>query len=399
MRNPILVLFLCSFLIVSCASGSSSLYTYQQPEVVDDGLAVGTLEEVDLDAGLMMSAVEDIQSGKYGEVHSMLVYKDGILVLEVYFPGHDYAWDAVNFHGNYIDWDRDDRHNIHSVGKSITSACVGIAVEQGFIENVEQSIFNYLPERQQFKTDGKEKITIEHLLSMTSGLQWDEWGTSYADQTNDVIRLWLDCDDPVACILEKPLLNEPGTKFTYSGGNMVLLGEIIKNASGLDIQAFSAQYLFAPLGIETVEWSWIGESRVVYAGGDQYLTPREMLKFGATYLNGGIWEGQQVISEEWVQHSVTPYPGPGNSWFNNALRPIPPDDGDWGQRGYAYTWWTRQYNAAGKSIPAYWAGGWGGQAIRILPDQKVVVVFTGANYNSADASAKIIKKYVIPAIE
>jgi CubicO group peptidase (beta-lactamase class C family) len=357
------------------------------------------MEDVDLDAGLILSAVDDIESGKYGEVHSMLVYKDGKLVLEAYFPGHDYAWDAENFHGNYIDWDQEERHNIHSVGKSVTSACVGIAVEQGFIESVQRSIFDYLPEHQQFKTDGKDQITIEHLLTMTSGLEWDEWGASYADQTNDVIRLWMDCDDPVGCILEKPLLSEPGTKFTYSGGNMVLLGAIIKNASGMDIEAFSAQYLFAPLGIEPVEWSWIGESGVVYAGGDQYLTPREMLKFGVTYLNSGVWNGEQVISEEWVQHSARPYPGPGSSWFNNALRPIPPDDGARGRRGYAYTWWTHQYNAAGKTIPAYWAGGWGGQAIRILPDHEIVVVFTGANYNSADASAKIMKEYVIPAVK
>jgi CubicO group peptidase (beta-lactamase class C family) len=346
---------------------------------------------------LLAEAVDAISSGQYGEIHSLLIYQDDQLVFEKYFPGHDYLWDGPGFHGAWVRWDRDAEHNVHSVGKSITSACVGVAVHRGFIESVDQSIFDYLPEHQHLNTAGKDQITIEHLLTMTSGLQWDEWGSSYSDSSNDVIALWFDCDDPIACILEKPLVSEPGNKFIYSGGNTVLLGEIVKNATGMDIEAFSGQYLFEPLGIETPEWKWI-DDRVVYAAGDQSLTPREMLKLGVTYLNNGVWDGQQVLSEDWVAKSATPYPGPGNTWFNHALRPIPPGDSTRGPRGYAYTWWTHEFSHSGEKIPAYWAFGWGGQRIIVLPNQDAVVVLTGASYTAADATLKVLTKHVIPAL-
>ena len=141
---------------------------------------------------------------------------------------------------------------------------------------------------QHLKTTGKDQITIEHLLTMTSGFEWDEWGPSISDLNNDLVALWL-CDDPLACILENPLVSEPGTDFTYNSGNTILLGAIIKNATGKDIEAFAAEYLFKPMGIDPVAWDWMNDE-VIYAGGNQLMTPREMLKFGVTYLNHGLWD-------------------------------------------------------------------------------------------------------------
>jgi hypothetical protein len=388
MRKIVLIISICSIVIVGCSSESSPQYTYRQPEKINDGLDVDTLNDVNINLTLIASAVDDIKDGKYGEIHSLLIYKDGKLVFEEYFPGHDYAWDGPNFHGAWISWSRDKEHNVHSVGKSITSACIGIAI-----------IFEYLPAYQHLNSVGKEKITIEHLLVMNSGLEWDEWGTSYSNETNDVIALWIDCDEPMACILEKPLVSEPGTEFTYSGGNTIVLGEIIKNATEMDIEEFCGKYLFAPLGIETPEWRWINDSGVVFAAADQKLTSREMLKLGVTYLNGGVWDGEQIVSEQWVEHSANPFPGPDNRWFNHFLRPIPPGDNTWGPRGYSYTWWTHEFSHAGKKIPAYWAFGWGGQKIVVFPDQDAVITFTGGNYTSADTTTKIITEYVIPAFE
>jgi CubicO group peptidase (beta-lactamase class C family) len=399
MRKTILFLSLCSIVIVSCGSDPSIDYTYSQPEKIDDGFEIGSLADVDLDETSLGNAVEDIESDKYGEIHSLLIYKDGKLVFEEYFPGHDFLWDGPYFHGNWVNWNIDRRHNIHSDGKSITSACIGIAIEQGFIESVDQSIFDYLPDHQHLNNAGKDQITIEHLLTMSSGLEWDEWGSSYANENNDIIALWVDCDDPVECILEKPLVSEPGTDYTYSGGNMIVLGEIIKNATGMDIEAFSWKYLFEPMGIETPPWRWIENTGVIYAGGDQLLTPREMMKFGVTYLNDGVWDGQQIIPEGWVENSASPYSGPDNTWFNHFLRPIPPGDDTWGPRGYSYSWWTHEFSHSGQKIHAYWAGGYGGQTIIVLPETNSVVVFTGGNYTSSDPTVKILKKYVIPAFE
>jgi CubicO group peptidase (beta-lactamase class C family) len=280
----------------------------------------------------------------------------------------------------------------------MTSACIGIAIDQGFIKSADQSIFDYLPDHQHLNTDGKDAITIEHLLTMTSGLDWDEWGTYYSDSDNDVIRLWFDCDEQVACILEKPLVGEPGTHFTYSGGNTILLGEIIRNATQMDIEEFSGKYLFQPLGIDPPKWVRF-DSGAIYAGGDQNLTPRDMVKFGVTYLDRGVWNGQQIIAEGWVEKSATPYPGPESSWLNHSLRPIPPGDNTWGQRGYSYTWWTHEYSRSGQKYAAFFALGFGGQKISVFPDQDTVVVFTAGNYGSADTSANILTKYVIPAFE
>jgi CubicO group peptidase (beta-lactamase class C family) len=285
-------------------------------------------------------------------------------------------------------------HNVHSVGKSITSACVGITIDEGFIAGVDEPIVTYLPDHDRLLTGGKEEITIEHLLTMTSGLAWDEWGSSYDSGENDAIALWLDCADPVTCILDKPLEHEPGSIFTYSGGNMVLLGEIIKNATGLDIEDFATRYLFEPLDIDPPAWSRYDNG--VADTNDQRLTPRAMVTIGATYLNDGVWDGQQVIPPDWVTASATPYAG--NTWTNHVLRPIPPDDNTWGRRGYAYAWWTHEFRKSGHTVPAFYAWGWGGQVIAVFPEHDAVAVFTGAHYNAASSPAKILGAHVIPAL-
>jgi CubicO group peptidase (beta-lactamase class C family) len=263
---------------------------------------------------------------------------------------------------------------------------------------VEQSIFDYLPDHLHHATGGKEQITIEHLLTMTSGLEWDEWGAPYTTTKNDLIRIMDECDDQIDCVLAAPLVSEPGMDYTYTGGGMSVLGEIIKNATGMDIEAFSNEYMFAPLGIDPVEWRRF-DSGIIYAGGEQRMSSRDMVKFGATFLNDGVWKGQQIVSEEWVDKSATPYPGPDNSWLNHFLRPIPPSDGTWGQRGYSYSWWTHEFSDSGTKIHAYYASGWGGQAIIVLPEKQAVAVFTGGNYATMSPVIKILSRYVIPALD
>jgi CubicO group peptidase (beta-lactamase class C family) len=400
-RLPTLLVFAlisAALLVLSgCGAESDSQYIFQTPKTAVNGLETGSISEANIDSALFGRAVERINNGDYGEVHSLLIFKDGKLVVEEYFPGHDYKWDGPDYHGRLVNWNSDERHNIHSVGKSITSAAVGIAVNEGFIESIDQSIFDYLPDHQHLNVDGKDQIKIEHLLTMTSGLAWDEWSVPYSSPENDIIKLWLECDDQVTCILEAPLEGEPGTEFTYSGGNMVLLGEIVENATDMEIEAFANEYLFAPLGIDPVEWVRF-DSGVIYAGGDQYMTPREMIKFGVTYLNNGVWEGDQIVAEKWVESSATPYSGPDNTWLNHVLQPIPPGDNIWGRRGYSYTWWTHEFSEAGEDMPAYWALGFGGQNIYILPEQDTVVVFTGGNYTTTSPVPKILTDYVLPSI-
>jgi len=375
--------------MVACRPAFLVEYTYGPPEDIGDGLSVGSLGDVVGDSGLIQKAVKDILRGKHKEVHSMLLYKDGKLVLEEYFTGHKYQWDARKHHGELVTWDRDMLHVIMSDTKSITSTCIGIAIDKGFIESVHQSIFDFLPEHQHLNTDGKDAISIEHLLTMTSGLDWDEWSAALSSAKNDIVGIWFSDKDPLSFVLDRPLVDKPGTSFTYSGGNMIVLGEIIKYATGMNIDEFSGEYLFGPLGIDSFDWYNRFQNGVIETGGGLALTPRGMAKIGATFLNNGVWNGEQVVPEQWVENSATAYPG-------NTGIDIPGEDS--GLNGYSCSWWTKEYSESGRTVHMYSAGGWGGQHIMVLPELDAVVVFTGGNYVTHRPPFEILEDYLLPAL-
>lgn len=268
--------------------------------------------------------------------------------------------------------------------------CIGIALDLGFIESVHQSIFDYLPDHQHLNANGKGEITIEHLLTMTSGLEWDEWGAPLSSAANDMVGIWYQDKDPISYILERPLVNEPGSSFTYSGGNTTLLGEIIKNATNQDFESFSKEYLFRPLEVDSSHWSIRYENGVVEAAGSLELIPRDMIKVGVTCLNNGLWHEERIVSENWVNKSAAEYPG------NHGIN-IPGVAS--GRQGYSYSWWTKEYTHAGRKSKMYDAGGWGGQNIMVLPDENMVVVFTGGNYTVKAHPHEILERFIIPAIQ
>lgn len=384
-----LLLSIISLLMLGCEKDFSGEIPYNPPVQTDDGILVGTMEEVDMDTQMLAKAIGRIYANKYDQVHSILIYKDGLLVFEEYMEGNKYAWDGQYYYGERIKWHRDSMHSIMSCTKSITSAIVGIAADKGHLD-VTESIFNYLPEHQQYKTGGRENITIEHLLTMTSGLEWDEWSAPHSTAANDIDRIYIECqNDPLACILSKPLVNTPGEKFKYSGGNMIILGEILKNAVGMDIRDFGNKYLFEPLGIDSVYWYQF-ENGVFACDGSIKLIPRDMLKIGITFLHEGLWNDQQIISKRWVEKSKT-------SYRNNTGIRIPIDDT--GKNGYAYTWWTNEISGGGKSSTLFQASGWGGQEIVVLPNLNMVAVFTGGNYVVKKHIYEILERFVLPSID
>jgi CubicO group peptidase (beta-lactamase class C family) len=386
----ILLISVLSLLFISCKQDPSTLRAYQLPEKINDGLEVGSLEEANIDQALIEKAINDINRGKYGEVHSMLIFRDSKLVAEEYFEGHKYQWDAPNHHTELVMFNKDALHSTMSDSKSITSICIGIAIDEGFIENVGQSIFDYLPEHQHLSKEGKEKITIENLLTMTSGLNWKEWNAPYSSPENDAIGIWFSDKDPISYILEKPLIYEPGTHFAYAGGDIITLGEILRHASGMDIEVFSEMYLFEPLGIDSFRWADRFENGVFECAGGLKLTPRSMVKIGVTLLNDGIWNGQRIISTQWVEKSAA-------SFFSDEGIKVPGED--IGKAGYSYTWWTKEFSVARKKVNGFWANGWGGQKIMILPEINTVIVFTGGNYTSTVKNFKILEKYILPSID
>ena len=385
MKKQIITYLLLIFLITQ--GSIFAQYFYEIPEQINDGLTVGSLQNANIDVALIEQAVDSIKSGYYQEVHSMLIYRHGKLVLDEYFRGHRYRYDAENHHSDLVDWDKNMVHRIMSVSKNITSTCIGIAVAKGFIKSIKQSIFDYLPDYQQFRKGGKKNITIEDLLHMSSGLQWNEMDLPYGNPENDVIRMYFS-DNQVEYYLSKELVNTPGRNFKYCGGCNILLGEILKTASGMDIEEFSGKYLFGPLDISPFFWSRF-PSEIVEAAGSVIIKPRDMMKIGVTFLKKGVWNGKRIISEEWV--NTCSQPSPNNIWMNNW-------DDHWGMRGYSYMWWTHSFVKNSKKMDMYYAAGWGGQYIMIIPELDMCIVFTGGNYISYRPAFEIFKRYILPAI-
>jgi CubicO group peptidase (beta-lactamase class C family) len=201
----------------------------------------------------------------------------------------------------------------------------------------------------------------------------------YSNSRNDLVQLFL-VSDPVEYILSKPLVAEPGSAWYYNGGNTNLLGEVIRQATGQRLDAFAAQNLFAPLGITNYEWDFINPD-FIHASGNLQLRPRDLAKFGSLYLHGGVWNGQRIVSQEWVDASVHHHATPR------------------GGGGYGYQWWLRTYDAGATDVDAFHAAGWGGQRIVVLPEMDMVVVFTGGNYVDDDPADEIITRYILPAVQ
>ena len=384
------LVFLILCLTTKCEKDFSADYPYYVPSELNDGLKTGSLIEVGIDENMLRKAVGRIDNGKYGEIHSMLIYKDDMLVFEDYYEGHKYQWDASGHKGKNVTWSKDMQHCIHSDTKSITSLCIGIAIDKAFIKSVHQSIFDYLPDYQHLNINNKEYVTIEHLLTMTSGFHWEEWGVSLASIENDQIGIWFWEDGPMNYVLSRDLVAMPGTRFNYSGGDIQILVEILENASGMPLDEFSEKYLFEPLGVTSFDW-WLkfpNGGKIQGAGG-LILTPRDMVKIGAMMLNNGVWKGKQIVSEEWVNICTKPYTG------KTDIK-IPGED--LGKVGYSYTWWTKDFTYKNESLSMYFAVGWGGQKIIVIPELNMVIAFTGANYNSKVHQFEIIERFILPSI-
>lgn len=373
-------------ILAGCKNYRDVPYTYQGPKDLNDGITVGSLAEINIDPALVVQAVKKIKAGVHGQIHSFLVYKSGKLIVEEYFPGNVYKWEAKAHHGEWVSWSNRRLHSVMSVTKSITSASIGVALDKGFIRSVDQSIFDYLPDHQHLKTEEKSKITIEHLLTMTPGLEWQEWGAPYSSAENPMVGIWYSDKDPVSYILEGTLEHQPGTNFSYYGGNHILLGEILKNATNMTICDLSKEHLFKPMGIDSVHWAVKFDNGVIETAGGLKMKPRDMLKFGIMFLNDGAWNKKRVLSKNWVDRSSKAY-------HDNTFIKVPGEDS--GRVGYAYSWWTKTVMIDNEEVILYWASGWGGQKIVVIPSIETVVVFTGGNYLSGVKQFGIIEDFML----
>ena len=358
---------------------------YPIPEQTEDDWETASLSSVGMDEMPLLNLLDRLDEIENHDIHSLLIVKDGKLVFEEYFPGRKF--NLAQYTGE-TGYDRHDTHNLCSAAKSVTSALIGIAIDRGYIESVYKKVFDFFPGYSDLLVEDPEKgdMTVEHLLMMMSGLEWDDESTSYFDPQNDMNRMF-NSSDPIRYVLSQDLFASPGTVFDYDNGNTNVLGEIVRQATDWRLDDFSQRYLFSKLGITDFEWQMINPN-VVFCSGDLRLRPRDMAKFGQLFLDGGIWNGERVISQDWVDASTRMYVDPND--YTAEFR--------WAD-GYGYQWWQWE-RVDGREFSAYFASGWGGQWIIVWPEMNMVIVSTGGNYYT-DMSMPIqtvIADYIIPSI-
>jgi CubicO group peptidase (beta-lactamase class C family) len=294
-------------------------------------------------------------------IHSVSIVRHGYLVWDEYAQGYG----------------KNDIHDIYSCTKSFTSALVGIAIDQGYIESLDQPLLSFFPHYNVANMDArKEALILEHLLTMTDGLNWGESGiSSEPAPTGDSLQEMEQSRDWVQSTLDRQMAAQPGTRWNYNTGASHLLSAIIQETSGMTAFAFAQQHLFGPMGISQVDWLADPQGRS-YGGSHLRLNPHDMAKFGYLYLNEGQWDGQQIVPAAWVKTSTTSH---------TATMSL----GD-----YGYQWWVISFGSYYSAIGAH------GQYIIVLPEIDMVVVFTG-DLPSEDQLLPLLllEFYVVPAVE
>lgn len=338
-----------------------------------NGWTRATPEEVGLASEPLLAIDADFAAGKVPLVDDFLVVRCGSVAFERKYS-HDYAEiyykeaherGPLNAHltgrYNYFDpaWHPyvhgTDEHTMQSVSKSVTSATIGLAIARGdFKASLDTPVLNFFDAKSVRNVDErKRRMTLRHVLTMTTGLDWDE-DIPYDDPHNgsslmEARRDW------VRFVIDQPMAHEPGSTFAYSSGATELLAHIFKRATGQDIERYARRYLFTPLGIRHYYWKRTPLG-VVDTEGGLYLSAGDLAKIGYLYLHDGVWDGQRLLSSEWISDSMAAHVNLAANW------------------NYGYQWWLAPYGNG----PRYaWAArGIGGQLLLVFPEDQLVAVVT-----------------------
>jgi len=332
-----------AFLLAGCAATRPIAKT--TPDYwPTEGWRTTTPERQGVDSRILAKAVNTIRERSL-PVHSLLVVRGGYVVLD------------VNFHP----CSGEVPHDIASVTKSVTSALVGLAIERGDLKGVEEKMSVFFPELSAPGAGrGKEAITIEHLLTMTSGMDcgFAPKGASWR-QVEAALLDMVESKDFIRFALDLPMKKEPGSEFAYCSVNFHLLSAILARATGMSTADFARKHLFEPLGIRDFAWP-ADPSGIPHGWGDLRMHPKDMAKIGYLYRNEGRWEGRQLLSASWIEQSTK----------KQADVPV-------GLFDYGYGWWVPGVGPTGP----FDARGRGGQVVVVQPEKDLVVVVTGAGYD------------------
>ncbi|WP_083201843.1 serine hydrolase [Aliivibrio sp. 1S128] len=336
-------------------------------DVCDDSYPASSLNNTTDKYENIDALISKVEKGRnvYKNIDSLLILKDGQLVVERYFNG----------------WNADEPHMIQSVSKSLTSLLVGSAIKENKIVDVKQTLPLLLPDYKKYLHDGKEKITLQNLLTMSAGLYWNEWDTSYSNPEN-IRHKEIFSEDSVAFTLKQPLVENPGDRFNYSGGFVSVVGEVISQATNQSpMSEYTKEGPLSALCFKNAYWLKQNDNRTNVAGG-AFLRPRDMLKIGQLVLNDGNWNGKQLVDKHYLIESIEPL-----------------IDTNLTGKKYGYFWWNTTFYVNGKKYSAILAQGYGGQDIVVIKELNLVVVKTASNFNFPSLIGKIMSVHVIPEFE
>lgn len=346
--------------------------TAQQPWPTATPASVNLIEDS------LKSFANDIAKGRYGYIDRMLIIRNGKLVYQQSWQ-HDYAkiyGDSAKKHSTlnqlnssgpynyYNDWwhpfyRRSELHSLQSVTKTISSVIIGVASSRNEFPPVSTPVLHFFDTTHIKNIDArKRRMTVEHLLTMTAGFDWNEHTTLYTDPNNDCMRMEASFDW-VDYIINKPMALEPGQSFAYNSGASQILSHIFKKVTGMDIEEYGARYLFEPLGIQQYYWKRTPTGLPDTEGG-LYLAATDLARIFYLFLKNGNWNGKQIVTQAWVQASVSPKISLGRT------------------TNYGYKWWLNNYSF--DPVKTAWYGsGFGGQFPIAIPEYDIVIVFYAWN--------------------
>jgi CubicO group peptidase (beta-lactamase class C family) len=351
------------------------------PVVSDDGWTIAAPDSVGID-GTRLCGIAARLKAQGADVHAVVIVRHGKLVFEQYYAGYDEPWGSP--HGQH-NFDATTKHDMRSASKSVVSLLVGIAIDRKLIAGVDEPVVKFFPEYAALKTPGWDNITLRHLLTMSSGIQWDEQ-RAWNDLANDEPHLGYEAD-PISYVLAKPIAVPPDTIWNYNGGGTDLLGNILERVSGKPLADFAREQLFQPLDITDWEWETYPRNGKISAAAGLRLRPRDATKIGQLVLDHGAWNGRQLIPTAWIAQSIAPrFQAIG--YFGGLFF-------------YGQQWWLGRSLSDGKEITWIAAMGLGGQRIFIVPDLDLVVMTTSGLYTSprqGNGALDILYSSIIPSI-
>jgi CubicO group peptidase (beta-lactamase class C family) len=381
-------------LLSACGGGSSNPgdrptftdYDYRPPASIGDGWTVGNADTQGLSVDRLEDMMAAIRSGQYPIIDSIAIASRGQLVFDetirVQLDEKD-GWV-----GN-ID---PSMHAQFSSSKSIASILIGIAIDRGEIGGVDVpylSLFDY-PSYDNWD-DRKNQMTLDDVLTMRLGLQWDEWSVPYGDPNNAVVQFFRQNHDYSKGLLDLPMETDPGTLFAYNTIASISLGQAIENRNPLTVADFLQTYLLGPLSITRIDWTST-PTGLPDLGGGLYLHGRDMLKFGQLYMDDGLWNDQRIVSSEWIAASTQTYTD--LSWNDPTTR-------DWQVDGYGYQWWTGHFERNGQNLDTFSTRGWGQQTVIVIPELELVIAINSNDYDGHPSAINqvfgLIDRYILPA--